>query len=49
MKVFLVGVIVPLALLVAFRPPNGAFGLADLEGFAHVCTRACVHIVSPTR
>jgi hypothetical protein len=49
MKALLVAVIVPVALLISFRQPNGNFELADFERFAHVCTDACMHILSPAR
>ena len=45
MKAFLVAMIVPLALLISFRQPNGGFELADLERFAHVCVETCVHLL----
>jgi hypothetical protein len=44
MKIFLLALIIPAALLVSFRGSNARFELSDLEGFAHLCTEACTHI-----
>jgi hypothetical protein len=44
MKVFLLALVVPAALLVSFRGSNARFELSDLESFAHLCTEACSHI-----
>ena len=44
MKMFLLALVIPAALLISFRESNGRFELSDLEGFAHLCTEACTHI-----
>jgi hypothetical protein len=46
MKVILVALVIPAALLISFREPNGRLDLSDLQGFAHLCTEACAHICS---
>jgi hypothetical protein len=43
-KLLLLALVVPAALLISFRESNGRFELSDLEGFAHLCTEACTHI-----
>ena len=49
MKMLLLALVVPAALLISFRESNGRFELSDLEGFAHLCTQACAHICSVRR
>jgi hypothetical protein len=44
MKMLLLALVIPAALLVSFRESNTRFELSDLEGFAHLCTEACTHI-----
>ncbi len=44
MKVFLLSLAVPAALLSSFRGSKPRFELSDLEGFAHFCTEAYTHI-----
>jgi hypothetical protein len=44
MKTFLLALVIPAALLISFREPNGRIELSDLQGFVHLCTDACTHI-----
>ncbi len=45
MKVLLVAIVVPMALLVSFREPSAVFGLADFENFARFCVDVGAHIL----
>ena len=49
MKALLVAMIVPVALLISFRQPNGNFELADFERFAHDTTPSTVVYIPVTR
>jgi hypothetical protein len=44
MRMLLLALVIPAALLISFRESNRRFELSDLEGFAHLCTEACTHI-----